>query len=257
MRVLLVAASCGAVFGFNVMNPANGKCLDLHAPCEDGTETPGCKRKHGKELEKGTNLQTWDCHGEPNQEFELAGHGRLKNPATGLCIDILAPCQDGSDDPHCARMAVKDLKEEQNIQMWTCHDEDEHVSNSLGNQMWTMTEKGELKNTGSGLCLVTIDDPDNGTATNVEVNTCGDFPNHQHFVFVPPDYASEATKWAKGLASGGSAKFEILGGGASFKREGRASSSLSATLVGSLALAFVGGFMWFRKSPVTEQGALE
>lgn len=276
------------------MNPATAKCVDLHAPCEDGSETSGCARKKGKDLEKGTNLQTWECHGEENQEWTYLDNGRLQNPVTGLCIDIKAPCKDPEqdDDPKCERVAVGDLKDKANIQMWTCHEddpEDGEKSASYGNQKWVVTEDGMLKNTGSGLCLVTVD---TDKETNVQVGKCGDYPGHQLFVMVPPKFASSAGEWAQGLeasdgdddaaegdddaadgdddaadgdvdaadgdedAADDAQEFEILAD-RGFLKSRAAFSPLSAALVCSAAVAMVGASVWIRRPQTLEQHAAE
>lgn len=269
------------------MNPATAKCVDLHAPCEDGSETSGCARKKGKDLEKGTNLQTWECHGEENQEWTYLDNGRLQNPVTGLCIDIKAPCKDPEqdDDPKCERVAVGDLKDKANIQMWTCHEddpEDGEKSASYGNQKWVVTEDGMLKNTGSGLCLVTVD---TDKETNVQVGKCGDYPGHQLFVMVPPKFASSAGEWAQGLeasdgdddaaegdddaadgdddaadgdedAADDAQEFEILAD-RGFLKSRAAFSPLSAALVCSAAVAMVGASVWLRRPQTPEQHAAE
>lgn len=264
MRVLMAAACLGVVSGFNIMNPMTGKCIDLHAPCVGGGEEKGCEREKPEKLEKGTNLQTYACHFEDNQEWELLDNGRLRNPITELCIDIKAPCkdEDKKDDPKCERVAVGDLKDKANIQMWECHDDPVDVdkrSKSYGNQKWSITNEGALKNTGSGLCLVAVD---TDKETNVKVGKCGDYKDRQYFVIVPPKFSEKAAESL--MVSGNGAEddakpeklFQIVGDGF-LSSKGAAVSSLSATLVGSVSLAFVGAFVWLRKGRLTEQQAAE
>merc|ERR1711933_57287 len=88
---------------------AEDECIDIKAPCKDGKETAKCPRLEGKELKKGTNIQMWKCHGEDNQAFEFV-NGRIRNPPTGLCLDIKADCKDGSDKADCERESVEDIK---------------------------------------------------------------------------------------------------------------------------------------------------
>jgi len=155
----------------------NDECLDIKAPCKDGEERAKCPRKEGKELEKGTNIQTWKCHGEDNQAFEFV-NGRIKNAVTGLCLDIKADCKDGSNTAGCKRESVDDIKKKDsaNVQLWTCREDTAKglASASYGNQKFDFTLDGTLKNELTGFCLTAHEGKTATDGTNVEVHKCDD-----------------------------------------------------------------------------------
>lgn len=163
--------------GMNIVNPTTGKCLDLVAPCVDGSHAKHCERVPVNSLREGANLQMFQCHGKANQQFELLSSGRLRNPVTGLCLDIQAPCKDARGE-ECERAAVGEIVDQANIQLWHCHSDVAPLSASYGNQKWTFRSNGELKNMGSGLCLEYRGFPD--ATTNVEVGLCSG-GGHQTF----------------------------------------------------------------------------
>jgi len=150
---IAVTVLFGAAAGMNIVNPSTGKCLDLYRPCKGGKEKKGCERVAAKDLKKGANLQMYKCNAGENQQFEILDNGRIRNPLTKLCIDMQAPCKDGSDKPDCKRVANKDIEKLANIQLWTCHEDTGKLSASYGNQKWHVKENGLFKNEGSGLCL--------------------------------------------------------------------------------------------------------
>jgi len=166
-----------ADFQFLGAGPAKDQCLDIKAPCKDGEERAKCPRKEGKELEAGTNLQMWDCHGEDNQAFEFV-NGRIRNVPTGLCIDIKAMCKDGSDKAGCERESVEDMKAkpEINVQLWTCREDNAKgfASKSYGNQKFDFKLDGTLKNELTGFCLTAHEDKMGTNGVNVEVHKCDD-----------------------------------------------------------------------------------
>jgi len=128
--------------------------LDIKAPCEDGSDTKGCKRKAASELTAGANLQMWTCHGKDNQKFEIID-GRLHNTLTGLCVDIKAECEGGGDKAGCKRQSLDDIKDEANIQLWTCRKDDAKgfASSSYGNQKFDLLKSGTFSNSRTGFCL--------------------------------------------------------------------------------------------------------
>jgi len=178
---LAAFALVGMVRGMNLVNPATHKCLDLYAPCKGGEEEKGCERVAPGDLKKGTNLQMYACHNKANQQFELLDNGRIRNPLTGLCIDVQAPCVEGEKEPKCNRVAVGDIKKEANVQLWTCHEDQGTLSNSYGNQKWHIRSDGRFKNEGANLCLDAlrvekddgrIDSSEVGDMANVQVYSC-------------------------------------------------------------------------------------
>merc|ERR1719491_2543041 len=102
-------------------------------------------------LKEGTNLQLFPCNKASNQEFELTNSGRIMNPLTGLCLDIVAPCKDHFRTP-CERVPVTELQKEANIQLYTCHEDEGQLSNSYGNQKFNF-EGGQLRNWLADMCL--------------------------------------------------------------------------------------------------------
>jgi len=166
-------AGFAVALGMNIVNRKSKMCLDLHAPCIDGSSDADCQRMTPESLTKGTNLQLFECNGKKNQEFELISSGRIRNPLTGLCIDIMAPCKDHFREP-CERVSVTELKKEANIQLYTCHKDDTTVlSNSYGNQKWNF-ESGQMRNWLSNLCLEPKLDA-NGkmvAEANIHADTC-------------------------------------------------------------------------------------
>jgi len=170
-----IAAS---IFGLGVANVANErhkKCLDIKASCEDGSDTKGCKRKAASELTAGANLQMWTCHGKDNQKFEIID-GRLHNTLTGLCVDIKAECEGGGDKAGCKRQSLDDIKDEANIQLWTCRKDDAKgfASSSYGNQKFDLLKSGTFSNNRTGFCLTAHKgDVDDTNGANVHINKCG------------------------------------------------------------------------------------
>lgn len=159
--------------GASLVNRATGKCLDIFAPCADGSDTHGCERVPVVDLRKGTNLQLFRCNGEDNQQFELLGSGKLWNSLTSLCLDILAPCKDHLRHP-CQRVSVGELQESANVQLWTCQKDASILSNSYGNQEWSL-EGAQLKNAKSNMCLSPREDvaaTQLGDMDNVQVEPC-------------------------------------------------------------------------------------
>merc|ERR1719195_1132523 len=122
--------------------------------CADGSDKKGCEREKSKDLKKGAGLHMWPCHNDENQNFEIIA-GRIKNKAAGraaehaeLCIDIKAKCKNGKEEDGCERQSVKELKEDAEIQLWTCRNDkaDEgQKSNSYGNQKWDLLGNGYFK----------------------------------------------------------------------------------------------------------------
>lgn len=172
---LFIAAT---VFGLGAANVANERlkmCLDIKAPCTDGSDKKGCERVKGKDLKKGANLQMWECHGKDNQKFEIID-GRLHNTLTGLCVDIKAMCTNGKDEPGCKRQSLDDIKDEANVQLWTCRKDDKEgfASASYGNQKFDLMKDGSFSNSRTGFCLTAHKgEGDETNGANVHINKCG------------------------------------------------------------------------------------
>jgi len=184
MKFMIAAA----VFGLgaaNIASPKHKTCLDIKAPCKDGSDKAGCKRKEAKDIKKGANLQMWKCHGEDNQLFELI-NGRWHNTLTSLCIDIKADCVGGEEKPGCKRQKLKDIKEKANVQLWTCRKDDEEgfKSNSYGNQKFDLMNDGTIRNEATNFCLtVDAEKKDEANGENVRVEKCKENDANQIFVF--------------------------------------------------------------------------
>merc|ERR1719433_1484282 len=165
-------ASLGVAMSMNIVNRKSKMCLDLHAPCIDGSNDTDCQRMSPESLTKGTNLQLFECNGKKNQEFELISSGRIRNPLTGLCIDIMAPCKDHFRTP-CERVSVEDLGAKANIQLYTCHEDEGQLSNSYGNQKWNF-EDAQPRNRLANMCLEPKSDASGSHSdmANVQAETC-------------------------------------------------------------------------------------
>jgi hypothetical protein len=176
---------------------AADECIDIKAPCKDGKETAKCPRLEGKELQKGTNIQMWKCHGEDNQAFEFV-NGRIRNAPTGLCLDIKADCKDGSDKAACERESVEDIKKKDsaNVQLWTCRKDDANgfASKSYGNQKFDFKLDGTLKNELTGFCLTAHEGASATNGMNVEVHKCDDaeVANHMQWDYFAAAAAAPA-----------------------------------------------------------------
>jgi hypothetical protein len=231
--------------GVNIVNPSTGKCLDLYLPCKDGSEKKGCERVKPSDAKHGTNLQLYKCHDNDNQKFEYLDNGRIRNPLTGLCIDMQAPCADGSTKDKCKRLSNDKIGKTANLQLWDCHKDTGKLSSSYGNQKWHFTEDGELRNTGAKLCIdVQAKMKPDGTRmsaaeaknmANLQVYTCHKKGN-QIFDF---ETGGEAAKMKP------QQKFTILpDGGSGFLGADRQSKSALALpavgVCGLLVAAFIG-----------------
>jgi len=158
MAPSLIALSLylGSAAGMTLVNRKSGKCLDLSAPCADGTAREGCQNPP-KDMTKGINLQLLRCTGKENQEFEFTKSGRIRNSLTGVCLDIAAPCKDHLRSP-CERVPVTQLKAQAKIHLFACHKDTGVLSNSYGNQKWRF-QLGVLQNVESDLCLAPKQEP--------------------------------------------------------------------------------------------------
>jgi len=172
---LFIAATVFRLGAANLANEAHQGCLDIKTLCKDGSDTAGCKRQAPSELKKGANLQMWACHGKDNQKFEIFD-GRLRNVATGLCVDIKAECKDGTDTKGCKRQTLDDIQDEANVQLWTCREDNAEgfKSASYGNQKFDLMKTGTLNNSRTGFCLTAHVGEGKGTnGANVHINKCG------------------------------------------------------------------------------------
>jgi len=171
LRVCTLALVTVPSVSMNLVNRKSEKCLDLFAPCLDGTDDVKCQKTPTKDLKPGTKLQLSECNGANSQSFQFLSNGRIQNPHTGLCIDIPAPCKDHFRKP-CERVAVTELKGKQHVQLYTCHEDTGILSNSYGNQKWNF-EKSMIKNNLSSLCLEAVAGSDaSKNEVNVQTEAC-------------------------------------------------------------------------------------
>jgi hypothetical protein len=195
----------------NLVNRQSRKCLDVVAPCQDGTLEGNCDRVATGSLKKGSHLQLYRCNGEKSQEFEFMSNGRLRNQATDLCIDIRAPCKDHFRTP-CERVPVTEIKHKAKLQLYTCHTDIGVLSNSYGNQKWNFN-RSVLLNKDSGLCLTPLVDPKTQKLedmTGLEVQTCSKDKSWQLFDFLESPHSRGETRHHRSRFA---QKFEILSDG--------------------------------------------
>ncbi|GAB7185264.1 glycosyl hydrolase family 27 [Kitasatospora sp. Ki12] len=117
-----------------------GKCLDV----PNSTTTPG------------TQLQIWDCNGQPNQTWTRTSSGQLTvtSGGTRMCLDAY----DGQTAPGTK------------VEIWTCNDQ--------ANQQWKVNADGTVTSAQSGLCLdVTAKSTANGAL--IDLWTCNGQTNQQ------------------------------------------------------------------------------
>lgn len=172
---LFIAATVFGLGAANIANEGQKMCLDIKTMCIDGSDKAGCKRQAAKDLTKGANLQMWKCNDKENQKFEIID-GRLHNTLTGLCVDIKAECADGSNEPKCKRQSLDDIKDEANVQLWTCRKDDPEGfnSSSYGNQKFDLMKDGSFSNSRTGFCLTAHKGEGDATnGANVHINKCG------------------------------------------------------------------------------------
>lgn len=238
LRACLLAAGLSQhADALNLVNRESGLCLDLFAPCVDGSHAQGCQRQSLESLTKGTNLQLFTCTGGINQDFELLSDGRIRNPLTGLCMDILAPCKDHFRTP-CERAPVDELKHKANIQLFTCHQDDSGVlSNSYGNQVWNF-DHGQLRNTPSNLCLEPKVDASGKMTdmTDIRAETCKEAA-YQKFDFLKFDATSGSVAMEPPSSQHTLTKYQVLRGQLPEPRDLRARVLVGLVAVGLLALA--------------------
>ncbi|MCP2245925.1 ricin-type beta-trefoil lectin domain protein [Lentzea aerocolonigenes] len=110
---------------FRLRGEASGRCLDVT----------------GAGSANGTQLITWDCHTNANQQFTQ----------NGQALQVLGKCLDA---PNNAGSGTR-------VQIWDCH--------GGANQSWNVTTDGTVTSVQTGLCLTST-----GTANNasVTVATC-------------------------------------------------------------------------------------
>jgi len=110
---------------FRLRGEASGRCLDVN----------------GAGTANGTQMITWDCHSNANQQFTLNGQALQ---VTGKCVE--APANAGSGTQ---------------ARIWDC--------SGAANQKWNLTTTGTITNVQTGLCLNSTSN-NNGAA--VTVATC-------------------------------------------------------------------------------------
>jgi poly(3-hydroxybutyrate) depolymerase len=94
---------------FRLRGESSGRCLDIS----------------GGGSANGTAAQTWDCHGNANQQFARNGQ-ELRT--LGKCLDVA---------PNAAAGA--------RVQIWDC--------NGGANQQWSLNSNGTISSAQTGLCL--------------------------------------------------------------------------------------------------------
>ncbi|ACU37022.1 ricin-type beta-trefoil lectin domain protein [Actinosynnema mirum] len=97
--------------GGRLVNTASGRCVDVP----------------GSTTANGTQLQLWDCHGQPNQSWALNSAKQLVNGAK--CLDASG---------HGTANGTQ-------VVLWDCHGDT--------NQQWTANADGTIIGVQSGLCL--------------------------------------------------------------------------------------------------------
>jgi poly(3-hydroxybutyrate) depolymerase len=110
---------------FRLRGEASGRCLDVN----------------GAGTANGTQMITWDCHNNANQQFTLNGQ-TLR--VTGKCLDAPINATSGA-----------------RVQIWDC--------NGGANQSWNLTSTGTVTSVQTGLCL---NSTGTGNAAAVTVATC-------------------------------------------------------------------------------------
>jgi poly(3-hydroxybutyrate) depolymerase len=110
---------------FRLRGEASGRCLDVN----------------GAATANGSQMITWDCHTNANQQFSQSGQ-TLR--VTGKCLDV----------PNNAASGTR-------VQIWDCH--------GGANQNWNVGSNGTVTSVQTGLCL-TSGGTANGAA--VTVATC-------------------------------------------------------------------------------------
>jgi poly(3-hydroxybutyrate) depolymerase len=117
---------------FRLRGESSGRCLDVN----------------GAGTANGTQLITWDCHTNANQQFTLNGQALQ---VVGKCVD--APSNAGSGTQ---------------VRIWDC--------NGAANQKWNVGTNGTITNVQTGLCLNSSNNNNGATAT---VATCNNGANQR------------------------------------------------------------------------------
>lgn len=150
IRRAVAAALLGVTAG-NFVSPITQLCLDIQAPCKDGSDTTGCERADASDITKEANVMMYTCHDEANQDF-MVKEGHIINPVTGLCLDIYMPCADPAEEKDksktCTRATVADMKGKNatlNVQAYTCHEKK--------NQLWILMNNGTIVNEAMNMCM--------------------------------------------------------------------------------------------------------
>jgi poly(3-hydroxybutyrate) depolymerase len=110
---------------FRLRGEASGRCVDVT----------------GAGTANGTQLITWDCHTNTNQQFTQ----------NGQALQVMGKCLDA---PNNATSGTR-------VQIWDCH--------GGANQNWNVGTNGTITNTQTGLCLNSTGTGNNATVT---VATC-------------------------------------------------------------------------------------
>ncbi|WP_236594281.1 ricin-type beta-trefoil lectin domain protein [Saccharothrix sp. 6-C] len=111
--------------GRQIVGTASGRCLDVP----------------GSTTSNGTQLQLWDCHGQPNQSWTQNSAKQLVVYGT-KCLDAY-----GRGTANGTQVAI-----------WDCHGDT--------NQQWNVNANGTITNVQSGLCL---DASNYGTANGTKL----------------------------------------------------------------------------------------
>jgi len=139
-----VLVSVARGYGFNIVNPRSGKCLDIP----------------GAHFEKGAKVDIWDCNGSGAQDWQFHDDSSIRNPASGMCLDI--PGNSGYQD-------------ETQIQIWSC--------NGSGPQQWYRVNS-QIKSVSSDKCLDirNPDDKVPEAGMSVQLNGCWGVGNQEWVV---------------------------------------------------------------------------
>merc|ERR1712241_1617119 len=95
-------------------------------------------------------------------------------------MGIKAECASGKEEAGCKRQKLGDIKDEANVQLYTCRKDDAagFASSSYGNQKFDLMKDGTFRNEATNFCLtahkVGTNGADETNGANVHVNKCGD-----------------------------------------------------------------------------------
>ncbi|MBB5801964.1 lysophospholipase L1-like esterase [Saccharothrix ecbatanensis] len=129
--------------GKQVVGAASGRCLDVP----------------GSTTTNGTQLQLWDCHGQPNQSWTHTSGKQLVVYGT-KCLDAY-----GRGTANGTQVVI-----------WDCHGDT--------NQQWNVNANGSITNVQSGLCLDAYN-YGTGNGAKLVLWSCSGQPNQQWTLRTP------------------------------------------------------------------------